>query len=66
MNAGRDARCVELSRMPKHKLIVMCRTGVRRPDGHAIRVTGASPLEEWSKDDLISTILSIEYPEVIR
>jgi hypothetical protein len=62
VSAARDARCVELTRMPKHTLIVMCRTGVRRPDGGAIRVDGAAPLEEWSKDDLVSTVLSIEYP----
>jgi hypothetical protein len=68
VNAGRDSRCVALTRTPKHKLIIMCRTGVRRPDGGLTRIEGgACPLEEWTKDDLISSILSVEYPpEVTR
>jgi hypothetical protein len=55
-------RRAELSRTPKHKLILMCRTGIRRPDGGRSCIEGAHPLEQWSKDDLISSILSVEFP----
>lgn len=58
----RDERVSELSRTPKWKLVKMCQAGVRRPDGGLSYIEGAHPLEQWSKDDLISSILSVEHP----
>jgi hypothetical protein len=58
-----DERRAQLSRTAKFKLILMCRSGVRRPDGGLSYIEGAHPLQDWSKDDIIASILAAEYPE---
>ena len=51
---ARDARKVELSHMTKRDLIRAClNRGI---------VGGMYQLEEWSKDDLIASLLSAEFP----
>jgi hypothetical protein len=64
----RYARRTALSKMTKARLIIMCRTGVSTPDGGRVIIEGGMyPLTAWSKDDLIASILSAEYPpEVTR
>ncbi len=58
----RDARAVELDRMTKRDLAAMCAAGIRRPDGGRTIVEGAHPVASWTKDEIVSTILSIEFP----
>jgi hypothetical protein len=48
--------------MSKHTLAGMCRDGIRRPDGGLTTIEGAHPVITWDKHDIISSILSIEYP----
>jgi hypothetical protein len=66
--ARRGARRAELARMTKARLISMCRTGIAKPDGgRAVIEGGMYPLTAWSKDDLVSSIMSAEFPpEVTR
>ena len=61
--AAWDARVRELQRMSKAALAAMYRRGVTGPDGQVIRYGWSEyPLGKWAKDDLISSILSIEFP----
>jgi hypothetical protein len=64
----KDARRGQLAKMTKARLIALCRSGVTRPDGgRSIIDGGMYPLEQWSKDDLISSIMTAEFPpEVTR
>jgi hypothetical protein len=55
MPAARDVRHTQLSRMTRRDLIRAC--GARGIIG------GVYPLEAWSKDDLITSLLSAEFPE---
>lgn len=57
-DAVRDARAVELDRMARHRLVAI----VREHGG--MWVTGGP--ECWSKDELVTEILSAEFPEVTR
>jgi hypothetical protein len=50
---SRDTRAVQLDHMTKVQLIELCRNN---------GISGLYPLTEWSKDDLISSILSAEFP----
>lgn len=59
---ARDQRARELSRMPKRDLAAMCAAGVQRPDGGRTIVEGAHPVASWTKDEIIATVLGIEYP----
>jgi hypothetical protein len=59
---SREDRRRELARMPKHQLCRMYRTGVSTPDGRiGCYLGGMYPLEQWRKDEVISSILAIEY-----
>jgi hypothetical protein len=51
--AARDQRMRELAAMPKRALIT-----IYRP--HCLWT--ANPLDKWSRDDLIASILAAEYP----
>jgi hypothetical protein len=51
----RDARRVELRRMTKYALLRVCAT--RGMTG------GYSPVERWTKAEIISAILTAEFPE---
>lgn len=60
---SRDARVKELDRMTKRDLAAMCAAGIHRPDGGRTVVEGgAGPVASWTKDEIVSTILGIEYP----
>jgi hypothetical protein len=58
----KDARRGQLARMTKARLIALCRSGVTRPDGGRSIIEGAYPLESWTKDDLVSSIMAAEFP----
>jgi hypothetical protein len=60
----REERRAELSRMTKRSLAAMCRDGIRRPDGGLAFIEGAHPVERWDKDEIITSVLSVEYPAV--
>lgn len=63
-NPERDARVTELTRMTKTRIIDYYRTGVKKPNGGRVRaISAAYPLEKWTKDELISAIIGIEYPQ---
>ena len=59
---AREPRRKELTAMSKAALIEMCRSGVPNPRGGRTHVYGAHPLEKWRKDEIVSTILDIEFP----
>jgi hypothetical protein len=62
-NTRREARRRELSKMSKAELCRMYRRGVRTPEGRLVAHGGGMyPLETWRKDEVISSILGIEYP----
>lgn len=61
----RDKRVRELDRMTKAALIRMYRRGILAPGGGRVAYGGgAHPLESWRKDELVSTIIGIEFPGV--
>jgi hypothetical protein len=56
-------RAAQLQRMTKAALVQMCRTGVRRPDGGRTQIEGGyAPVRDWSKDDIVNSILAVEFP----
>lgn len=58
----RGERARQLDRLPKSRLIAMYRAGVLTPDGGIRRYGGsAHPIERWSKQEVINSILSAEY-----
>jgi len=60
--ASREDRRRELAAMSKAALCRMYRAGVRTPSGGVSRwVGGMYPPEQWEKNDVISSILDIEY-----
>lgn len=62
----RYARLCQLRKMTKNRLIVMYKQGVRTPGGGTSRyIGGMYPIERWSKDDIVSSIISIEYPATL-
>jgi len=60
--AARDDRAKELRGESKAALVELCRSGVPNPRGGRTHVWGAHPLEKWRKDEIVSTILDIEFP----
>ncbi len=59
----RNARRQALSKMTKSQLIRLCRTGVTTTSGgRAIIEGGMYPLAQWSKGDIIASIMSAEFP----
>ncbi len=68
LETRRAARRQALSKMTKARLIRMCRAGVTRPDGGRTVIEGGMyPLEQWTKDEVVSSILDAEFPrEVTR
>lgn len=59
----RDERVTELNRMPKAQLIRTCKAGVRKPGGGLCYIdSGMFPLESWQRDELINSVLQVEYP----
>jgi len=60
--AAREDRRRELAAMSKAALCRMYRAGVRTPSGGVSRwVGGMYPPEQWEKNEVISSILDIEY-----
>lgn len=60
---GRYARRAELSRKTKAALAAMCRAGIATPDGGRVIIEGGMhPVSSWSKDDIIASVLSVEFP----
>lgn len=68
LEARRNARRAALARTTKGRLIDLCRAGVTKPGGGRVIIEGGMhPLTDWSKDDLVSSIMSAEFPpEVTR
>lgn len=61
--AAWDARAMRLNRMTKTQLIDMYRRGIKNPYGSLVRYGGgAHPPEHWRKDEVVNTILAIEFP----
>lgn len=59
----KDDRRAALWRKTKPELIAMCRAGVTKPGGRAVVIEGGMyPLARWSKADLVSSIMSVEFP----
>lgn len=57
-------RQAQLRKLTKAKLIRMYKDGIAAPDGRKVYYGGgAYPIEQWSKDDIIASIVSIEYPQ---
>jgi hypothetical protein len=64
---SREDRRRELAALPKARLCSMYRTGVYAPNGRVGRYAGGMyPPEQWRKDEVISSILEIEYPAESR
>jgi hypothetical protein len=60
---ARAYRYRELSRRAKADLCAMYRRGVLTPDGQVVRYGGGMhPPERWRKDEVVTSILSIEIP----
>jgi hypothetical protein len=62
VTADRAVRRRQLVKVSKQELIGMCREGVPNPRGGRTQVWGAHPLERWTKEEILNTILDIEYP----
>jgi hypothetical protein len=61
---ARYARQAELRKLTKTRLIARYKRGITTPDGRTVRyLSSAYPIEQWSKDDVISSILDAEYPQ---
>jgi len=59
----RDERAIELTRKSKVDLARQYMTGVQKPDGSlTYSLHPVADLMKWRKDELVSSILSIEYP----
>jgi hypothetical protein len=59
----REQRRKALNRMSKRDLAAMCRDGVLAPDGSTCVIEGGYPVTEWRKDEIVASILRVEYPE---
>ena len=61
---SRDSRRAELRRLSKARLIALYRRGVTTPAGRTVRYldAGAGPIERWSKDDVVASIMAVEFP----
>lgn len=62
MAADRNERRKALACQTKQALIGMCRDGIPNPRGGRTHVYGRYSLEKWTKDEIIATILDVEYP----
>lgn len=58
----RQERAAELARLPRAELIALCRRGIPNHRGGRTTVWGTYPLEQWTKDDLIETIVDVLFP----
>jgi hypothetical protein len=60
---SRDQRRAALNRKTKAELIRLCKAGVPTPDGGVCHIEGGMyPLEKWTKEEVVNSILSAEYP----
>jgi hypothetical protein len=59
---SRDQRRAELAAKSKTEIIAMCRAGIPNHRGGKTTVWGAHPLDQWTKDELISTVLDVMFP----
>jgi hypothetical protein len=61
---SRDSRRAELRRLSKARLITLYRRGVRTPAGRTVQYldAGAGAIEQWSKDDILASIMAVEFP----
>jgi hypothetical protein len=56
-------RRTQLRKMTKARLIAMYKNGVAAPDGRKVYYGGGMyPIEQWTKDEVVSSIVNIEYP----
>lgn len=61
---ARDRRALQLSRMSKSALTSLYLAGVRTPDGRVTRsLNTRDDLQRWRKDEIVNSILSIEFQE---
>jgi hypothetical protein len=59
----RAARKKQLTRMSMQDLAAMCRRGVHRPDGGITVIEGAYPVEDWTREEIVTSILNAEFPD---
>lgn len=59
---SREQRAAELAGKSKADLIMMCKAGIPNHRGGKTTVWGAHPLSEWTKDELIATVLDVMFP----
>ena len=60
--AARASRRMELNRMSKWALARMCETGItRRRDGGLSYVEGAYPVIQWTKAEIVQSVLNAEF-----
>lgn len=57
----RERRRRALSRMSKFQLAEICRAGITTPDGSQVIIEGAHPVITWTKDEIILSILDVEF-----
>ena len=59
---AREPRRRTLARMSKYALAQMCQAGVRTPAGTRVVIEGgAAPVIDWAKDEIVETILDVEF-----
>ena len=59
---ARASRRRELKRMSKSALARMCQTGIiRRRDGGLSYVEGAYPVIQWTKEEIVQSVLNAEF-----
>lgn len=59
---GREAVRILLAGMTKVDLITLCKGGIPNHRGGHTTVWGAHPLEQWTKDDLMATVMDVLFP----
>lgn len=59
---SREQRRAELDAKTKAEIIAMCKAGIPNHRGGKTTVWGAHPLEQWTKDELVSTVLDVMFP----
>jgi hypothetical protein len=52
----------ELQRVSKTALIALCRSGIPNPGGGRTHIFGAHPLEKWTKEEIMNTIIDVQFP----
>jgi hypothetical protein len=58
-----DARRAQLRKMTRGQLAALCQAGIITPDGRRVVIEGGvTPPSQWSKDDLVASVMQAEFP----